>query len=156
MDIYSINVTDMNGQETNLTAYKGQVLLIVNTATGCGYTPQYKGLQSLYDTYSKRGFSVLDFPSNQFRQAPGEIREINDFCTLNYGTKFPRFAKIEVNGKNESPLYTFLKKEQNGVLGSNIKWNFTKFLVDKNGNVVKRYAPGDTPEAIEKDIIALL
>ena len=141
----------------SLAQYKGKVLLIVNTATGCGFTPQYEGLQKLYDTYKDKGLVILDFPCNQFaNQAPGTIDEINSFCTLNYGTTFPRFAKIDVNGDNESPLYTYLKKQKKGTLGTRIKWNFTKFLIDREGNVVQRYAPADTPESIEKDIVALL
>ncbi len=157
MSIYDIAVKDMKGNDVALSEYKGQVLLIVNTATGCGFTPQYKGLQELYDKYADKGFAVLDFPCNQFaHQAPGNIDEINSFCTINYGTTFPRFAKIDVNGGNESSLYTWLKAQQGGRLGSKIKWNFTKFLVDRNGNVVKRYAPTDKPEKLEKDIAGLL
>lgn len=137
--------------------FRGKVLLIVNTATGCGFTPQYDGLQHLYDKYNDKGFEILDFPSNQFaNQAPGTDEEINSFCTINFGTTFPRFAKTDVNGQNESPLYTFLKNAKGGILGSNIKWNFTKFLVDKGGNVVRRYGPTEKPEKIEKDIKELL
>ena len=156
-NIFDITVKDMKGNDVPLSEYKGKVLLIVNTATGCGFTPQYKGLQALYDKYAAQGFEVLDFPSNQFaNQAPGSIGEINSFCTVNYGTTFPRFAKIEVNGENESPLYTRLKAEKGGRLGSKIKWNFTKFLIDREGRVVKRYAPTVKPEKLEKDISNLL
>lgn len=155
MSIYDINVKDTNGKDGTLEAYKGKLLLIVNTATGCGFTPQYEGLQKLYDNYEEQGFAVLDFPCNQFgNQAPGSDDEISSFCSLNYGTTFPRFEKVDVNGENESPLFTFLKQEKGGTLGSKIKWNFTKFLVDQEGNVVKRYGPTHTPDKIEKDIIA--
>lgn len=132
-------------------------MLIVNTATGCGFTPQYSGLQALYDKYRSRGFVVLDFPCNQFAgQAPGTIEEIQSFCTLNYGTTFPRFAKVDVNGEDESLLFTFLKEQKNGLLGPAIKWNFTKFLIDRDGNVVKRYAPMDAPDKLAPDIEKLL
>lgn len=157
MRFYDITVKGRAGEDVTLAYYQGKVLLVVNTATGCGFTPQYEGLQKLYDTYRDKGFEILDFPCNQFgNQAPGTIEEIQSFCTLNYGTTFPRFAKIEVNGKNTSDLYRFLKKEKKGPLGAAIKWNFTKFLIDREGNVVTRYAPADTPESIEKDIAALL
>jgi glutathione peroxidase len=157
MSIYEISIIDKKNQETTLDEYKNQVLLIVNTATGCGYTPQYQGLQTLYDRYRDQGFSILDFPCNQFAgQAPGTVEEIDQFCTLNYGTTFPRFAKVTVNGQKASPLYKFLKQAKKGALGKRIAWNFTKFLIDRNGNVVARYGPSDTPEAIEKDILALL
>lgn len=137
--------------------YKGKVLLIVNTATGCGFTLQYDGLQQLYEKYNDQGFEILDFPSNQFaNQAPGTDMEINTFCTINFGTTFPRFSKIDVNGQNESPLYTFLKNAKGGVLGSTIKWNFTKFLMNRHGNVVRRYGPAEKPEKMEKDIKELL
>lgn len=157
MALYDIHVSDEKGEDVALEAYKGQVLLIVNTATGCGFTPQYEGLQALYDAHHNAGFEILDFPCNQFgHQAPGSAEEISEFCTLNYHTTFPRFAKIEVNGPGESPLYTYLKQQKGGVLGSKIKWNFTKFLIDRSGNVIKRYAPTVTPQDIEKDVLALL
>ena len=157
MSIYDYKVKDMRGNQVSLEDYKGQVLLIVNTATGCGFTPQYDGLEKLYQAYKDRGFVILDFPCNQFgNQAPGSEEEIHSFCTLKYNVSFPQFAKIEVNGANESPLYTFLKKEKGGVLGSAIKWNFTKFLVDRQGNVTERFAPTATPESIEDKIKALL
>lgn len=155
--IYDIEVKDNTGKTVSMSQYQGKVLLIVNTATGCGFTPQYEGLQKLYDKYHDAGFEVLDFPCNQFgNQAPGNDEEINDFCQVNYSTTFPRFAKIDVNGKNESPLYTYIKSEAKGALGSRVKWNFTKFLVDKDGKVIKRYASTDTPESIDKDIKNLL
>ena len=157
MKIYDFTVKGRAGEDVSLADYKGKVLLVVNTATGCGFTPQYEGLQKLYDAHKDKGFEVLDFPCNQFaNQAPGSEAEIQSFCTLNYGTTFPRFAKIDVNGKNASDLFKFLKKEKGSVLGSSIKWNFTKFLIDREGNVVKRFAPTDTPESIESDILALL
>lgn len=157
MNIYDITVKGRAGEDVSLSTYKGKVLLIVNTATGCGFTPQYDGLQKLYDAHKDKGFEILDFPCNQFgNQAPGTIEEIQSFCTLNYGTTFPRFAKIDVNGRNASELYKFLKKEKKTALGSTIKWNFTKFLIDREGKVVNRFAPADTPESIEKDILALL
>ena len=157
MTFYDFSVKGRADEDISLADYKGKVLLVVNTATGCGFTPQYEGLQKLYDAHKDKGFEVLDFPCNQFaNQAPGTNDEIQSFCTLNYGTTFPRFAKIDVNGKNASDLYKFLKKEKGSLLGSSIKWNFTKFLIDREGNVVKRYAPTDTPEGIESDIVALL
>jgi glutathione peroxidase len=157
MNIYDITVKDMDGNDVSIGDYKGKVMLIVNTATGCGFTPQYDGLQDLYDKYQDKGFEILDFPCNQFgEQAPGSEEEIHSFCTGRYGITFPQFAKIDVNGPNESPLFTFLKEQKGGLLGKNIKWNFTKFLVDKNGNVIKRYASTDTPEKIDKDIASLL
>ena len=157
MNIFDIAVKDTKGNDAPLSEYKGKVLLVVNTATGCGFTPQYKGLQALYDKYAAQGFEVLDFPCNQFaNQAPDSINEINSFCSINYGTTYPRFAKIDVNGENESPLYTWLKAEKGGKLGSKIKWNFTKFLIDREGRVVKRYAPTFKPEKLEQDISNLL
>ena len=140
-----------------MSQFEGKVLLIVNTATGCGFTPQYKGLQELYDKYREQGFEVLDFPCNQFgHQAPGTNDEIDSFCTLKYHTTFPRFAKIDVNGKNEEPLFHFLKQEKGGFMGDDIKWNFTKFLISRDGSVVERYAPITKPEKIEQDILKLL
>lgn len=157
MNIYDYTVKNANGQEVSLREYEGQVLLIVNTATGCGFTPQYEGLENLYQKYQNSGLQILDFPCNQFgNQAPGTESEIQQFCSLKYNTTFPLFAKIEVNGKNEEPLYTYLKSQQKGTLGSKIKWNFTKFLVDRNGNVVARFAPTTTPEKLEEEIVKLL
>ena len=147
-----------NGEPQNLSDYRGKVLLIVNTASRCGFTPQYTGLESLHQTYGERGFSVLAFPCNQFGgQEPGSEEEIQSFCDLNYQTSFPLFSKIEVNGAASHPLYAHLKEQAPGVLGSKrIKWNFTKFLVDQRGDVVQRYAPSIKPEAIASDIEALL
>jgi glutathione peroxidase len=148
---YSANLND--GKLKKLTAYKGKVLLVVNTASQCGFTPQYKGLQELYAKYKDRGFAVLGFPCDQFgHQEPGDDEEIKSFCETNYGVDFPLFAKIEVNGENAHPLYTFLKSEKGGLLGDAIKWNFTKFLIDKQGNVVDRYAPMTPPDSIARDI----
>jgi len=147
-----------NGESQDLNDYQGKVLLIVNTASKCGFTPQYTGLESLHQTYGERGFSVLAFPCNQFGgQEPGSEEEIQSFCDLNYQTSFPLFSKIEVNGAASHPLYAHLKEQAPGVLGSKrIKWNFTKFLVNQHGEVVKRYAPSTKPEAIASDIEALL
>ncbi len=157
MSIYDYKVKDTKGNEVELSQFKGKVLLIVNTATGCGFTPQYDGLEKLYAEYKDKGLEILDFPCNQFgNQAPGTEEEIVSFCTLKFGVTFKQFAKIEVNGKNEEPLYTYLKSQKGGVLGSNIKWNFTKFLVDREGNVVERYAPTVTPDKIESKIKELL
>ncbi len=157
MNIYDLEVKDKDGKVVSMETYRGKVLLIVNTATGCGFTPQYEGLQSLYNKYQDKGLEILDFPCNQFgNQAPGNEQEIMTFCQLNYNTTFPLFAKIEVNGDNADPLFTYLKSQQKGMMGSNIKWNFTKFLVDKEGNVVDRFAPTVTPDKLESQIIELL
>ena len=157
MKIYDIKVKTIDDTESTLKQYEKKVLLIVNTATGCGFTPQYEGLQKLYDKYQEKGLEILDFPCNQFgNQAPGTIKEINSFCSLNYGTTFPRFAKVDVNGENEAPIYKYLKSQKKGLLISKIKWNFTKFLVDREGNIIKRYAPTYSPSKIEKDILKLL
>ena len=157
MSIYDIKVKDANGNDISLSEYKGKVLLIVNTATGCGFTPQYDGLQDLYEKYQEKGFEILDFPCNQFgNQAPGTQEEIASFCSSRFGITFRQFAKTDVNGKNQSPLYKFLKEQKGGILGDNIKWNFTKFLVDRNGNVVDRFAPTVTPEKIDKYVEEVL
>ena len=156
--VTDFSATLSNGNEVALGDYAGKVLLIVNTASKCGFTPQYTGLESLQKNYSASGFSVLAFPCNQFGgQEPGTEQDIESFCDLNYQTSFPLFSKIEVNGASSHPLFTHLKSEAPGVLGSKrIKWNFTKFLVNQQGKVVKRYAPSTKPEAIAKDIEALL
>lgn len=157
MSIYDYVMKDVDGNQVSLADYKGKVLLIVNTATGCGFTPQYEGLEKLYQQYKDQGFEILDFPCNQFgNQAPGTEKEIVSFCQLNYNVTFKQFAKIEVNGANEAPLYTYLKKQKGGLLGSAIKWNFTKFLVDREGNVVDRFGSVEAPEKLEKSIKALL
>ena len=178
--VYDFKAVDDQGQKVSLSAYKGKVLLIVNTATRCGFTPQYKELESLYEKYAKDGFEILDFPCNQFgEQAPGTIKEIRQFCTAKFNVQFPQFDKIEVNGANEHPLYTFLKA-QKGFSGfdtndqrgkfmdemlrkrdadydqkSDIKWNFTKFLISRDGQVLKRYEPTARMEDLESDIRAL-
>lgn len=157
MKIYDFKVRNAKGVEVPLTEYQGKVLLIVNTATGCGFTPQYEGLQNLYSRYKDKGLEILDFPCNQFgHQAPGTEEEIQDFCSLKYNTTFPLFAKVDVNGKNAEPLFKFLKKQKGGFLGNDIKWNFTKFLVSRDGTVVERYSPVTKPEKIESDILKLL
>lgn len=157
MTIYDYQIKDSKGNLVSMNQYRGKVLLIVNTATGCGFTPQYKGLQELYERYQNQGFEVLDFPCNQFaNQAPGTEEEIQSFCQLRYGTTFPMFYKIDVNGNNEEPLFAFLKSQQKGVMSNKIKWNFTKFLVDRKGRVVERFAPTTTPEKINVRIKELL
>jgi glutathione peroxidase len=156
--IYGFSAESLDGAPVSLDKYRDKVLLIVNTASECGFTPQYKGLQEIYQAYAARGFEVLGFPCNQFgKQEPGDAAQIGSFCEKNYGVSFPMFAKIEVNGANAHPLYKYLKDKEPGLLGIEaIKWNFTKFLVDRNGNVVKRYAPQTKPEAITDDIEKLL
>ena len=157
MSVYDFTVKDINGQEVSLSQYQGKVLLIVNTATRCGFTPQYQGLEALYEKYQAKGLEILDFPCNQFGgQAPEDEEGIKSFCQLNYQVSFPQFAKICVNGKDANPLYEYLKKEKSGLLGGAIKWNFTKFLIDKNGEVVARYAPTDKPEDLAAAIEKLL
>lgn len=179
--VLDFTVKDRKGNDVKLSEYKGKILLIVNTATRCGFTPQYEELEALYKNYKEKGLEILDFPCNQFgNQAPGTEEEIHNFCTLNFGTEFPQFKKIEVNGENEDPLFTFLKKEKgfagfdlNHPIGKildemmtksdpdytqkpDIKWNFTKFLIDRDGNVVARYEPTHDIKLIEEDIKKLL
>jgi glutathione peroxidase len=158
MGAYDFTARTLQGTDKPLADYRGQVLLVVNVASRCGFTPQYAGLEALYRKYRDRGFQVLGFPCNQFgAQEPGTEAEIGQFCSTTYDVTFPMFAKIDVNGDGAHPLYRYLKGEKPGVLGTEaIKWNFTKFLVDRNGNVVKRYGPADKPEAIEADVAALL
>ena len=179
MSIYDITVKNGKGEDVNLSEYKGKVLLVVNTATGCGFTPQYEGLEKMYEKYHDKGLEILDFPCNQFgNQAPGTDAEIHEFCTLKYHTSFDQFQKVDVNGENESPLFTFLKSQKGfegfpGITGKvlipvvkakdpdyknnpDIKWNFTKFLVDREGNVVERFESTVTPEKIEKAVEELL
>lgn len=157
MNIYDFEVKNDEGQMVSLSEFKGKVLLIVNTATGCGFTPQYEGLEKLYREYKDQGFEILDFPCNQFgNQAPGSMSEIKEFCQLSYDTSFPLFAKIEVNGEQEAPLYTFLKSQKGGAFGKKIKWNFTKFLLDREGQVIERFAPTVTPDKMESKIVELL
>lgn len=177
MSIYDFKVKDTQKNEVSMSGYEGQVLLIVNTATGCGFTPQYSGLSELYDKYQGQGFEILDFPCNQFlNQAPGSDEQLASFCKVNFGTKFKTFAKVDVNGKNAEPLFTWLKENapadledseagelkktlkrlKQAVVGKDIKWNFTKFLVNREGKVVARYAPTFKPEDIEANIKKLL
>jgi len=157
MNIYEISVRKMNGVGIKMEAYKGKVLLIVNTASKCGLTPQFKDLETLYIEYKDKGLEILGFPSNQFaNQDPGSNEEILNFCQVNYGVTFPMFEKIEVNGDNTHPLYQYLKDETKSILGKDIKWNFTKFLVDRDGRVIKRYAPSVAPLSLKKDINKLL
>ena len=179
MSIYDLKIKNRNGENVSMADFKGKVLIIVNTATGCGFTPQYEGLEKLYKEYHDKGLEILDFPCNQFgSQAPGSDDEIHEFCTLKYNTTFDQFAKIDVNGENEDPLFAYIKKEKvddviEGIKNKiamktiekisttaknpeDIKWNFTKFLVDKEGNVVERYSPTYKPEDMEKRILELL
>ena len=156
--LYDITVDDIHGKPVKLSKYKGKVLLIVNTASECGFTPQYKGLEKLYEKLHGKGLEVLGFPCNQFgAQEPGDEKAIEQFCELNYGVTFPMFAKVDVNGANASPLFKHLKSEKKGLLGSEaIKWNFTKFLVDRDGTVVERFAPNAEPKDLEPDVAKLL
>jgi len=158
MNIYDIEVTTIDGLRKKMDEYRGKTLLVVNVASKCGFTPQYTGLQRLYDDYKEKGLVVLGFPCDQFgHQEPGNEEEIQNFCSTNYNVTFPMFAKIDVNGSGTHPLYAHLKSEKKGLLGSeSIKWNFTKFLVDSEGAVVRRYAPNDTPEKISEDVKAVL
>ena len=157
MSVYDFTMKAASGEMISLSAYRGKVLLIVNTATSCGFTPQYAGLQSLYEKYQDQGLEILDFPCNQFgHQAPGTDAEITAFCQLNDSTSFPRFAKIDVNGPEEAPLYAWLKQQKGGVMSRNIKWNFTKFLLDRQGHVVGRFAPTAEPAQLERRIAHLL
>ena len=153
MNVYDFTVKDKKGNDVSLSEYKGKVLVIVNTATKCGLTPQYDALEAMYEKYHDKGFEILDFPCNQFlAQAPGTVEEIDSFCTLKFNTKFPRFAKIKVNGKEADPLYVFLKEQKPG----RIEWNFAKFLIDKEGNVAERFASKDIPEKMTESIEKLL
>lgn len=156
-NIYDFTVLNQDDQAVSLADYRGKVLVVVNTATGCGITPQYQGLQTLYDRYKEQGLEILDFPCNQFiGQAPGTAEEINTFCTLNYQTTFPRFAKIKGNGKEADSLYDWLKSQVSGPLGKRIEWNFAKFLINREGQVVKRYSSKTDPMEMEEDLKALL
>ena len=156
--VYDFEASDIKGQQNKLDKYKGKVLLVVNTASKCGLTPQFEGLESLYKKYQPQGLEIIGFPCNQFgKQDPGSNDEIEEFCQLNYGVSFPMFAKIDVNGSGTHPLYQHLKQEAPGLLGSKkIKWNFTKFLINKNGEVISRFAPATTPEKLESAIEAAL
>lgn len=156
-DFYNYDVINHKGETVSLEDYKGKVVLVVNTASKCGFTPQYAGLQELHEQFHERGLEILAFPCNQFgQQESGSNEEIQSFCQFNFGLTFPVFGKLEVNGKNEHPLYTYLKSEKKGLVGRNIKWNFTKFIVDRQGNVVKRYAPTVKPLKMVSDIEKLI
>ena len=155
--IYDFTAKSLQGEDVSLKRFAGQVLLIVNTASACGFTPQYRGLEKLQQAYGPRGFAVLGFPCNQFgRQEPGNAAQIQQFCASNYAVSFPMFDKIDVNGDHAHPLYQYLKGAKSGLLGPSIKWNFTKFLIDRSGKVVARHAPTTTPEALTREIEALL
>jgi len=158
MSIYEFSATNIKGQEVSLSDYQGKVILIVNTASKCGFTPQFEGLENLHKELEEQGLVILGFPCNQFgSQDPGDDDQIEEFCQLNYGVSFPMFSKIDVNGSEAHPLYAYMKKQARGVLGSKtIKWNFTKFLINKEGDVIQRYAPNDKPENIKVDIQELL
>jgi glutathione peroxidase len=157
MSFYDYSAKKISGQEVSMGEYKGKVLLIVNTASKCGFTPQFKELEDLYEEYKDQGFEVLGFPCNQFmNQDPAGNGEINSFCQLNYGVTFTMFEKIDVNGKDAHPIYKFLRSQEKGLLSDKVKWNFTKFLVDSEGNVFKRYAPTTAPMSIKEDIEGLL
>lgn len=154
MNLYDFEAVTIDGKTQKLADYRGKTVLVVNVASACGYTPQYEGLEALYKKHKDKGLVVLGFPCNQFgAQEPGTDKEIADFCSVNYGVTFPLFAKVDVNGDKEHPLFAWLKSQKKGIFGTAaIKWNFSKFLVDGNGDVIKRYGSGDTPEAIEKDL----
>ena len=155
--IYDFNVEDSKGKSQPLSLYKGKVMLVVNTASKCGYTPQYKDLQKLYDTWHEKGLEILAFPCNQFGdQETGTNEEIQEFCQINYGLSFPVFAKIDVNGKHAHPFYQYLRSQKRNLLSNAIKWNFTKFLIDQNGNVINRYDPSLNPKEISRKIQKLL
>ncbi len=158
MTVYQFEAKKINGETISLSEYKGEVLLIVNTASNCGFTPQYKELQELYEQYKEKGFTVLGFPCNQFmNQEPGTESDIQSFCEMNFGVTFPLFSKVDVNGKSAHPLFKYLTEEAPGVLGMKaVKWNFTKFLVDRSGEVVERYAPNTNPKEISQDIEKLI
>ncbi len=156
-NFYDFKANTLQGKEISMSDYKGKVVLVVNTASKCGLTPQFEGLETLYKKYSDKGLVILGFPCNQFAgQDPGTASEIGEFCTKNYGVTFQMMEKIDVNGKDAHPLYKYLKKKLGGTFGDSIKWNFTKFLIDKNGTPVKRFAPTDKPADLEKDIVKAL
>ncbi|WP_372757569.1 glutathione peroxidase [Lactococcus lactis] len=157
MNFYDLSAVKMNGETVSMSDFKGKVVIVVNTASKCGFTPQFEGLEKLYENYKDQGLEILGFPCNQFaNKDAGENSEINEFCQLNYGVTFPMFQKIKVNGKEAHPLYQFLKKEAKGALSGTIKWNFTKFLIDREGNVIERFAPKTEPKEMEEEIQKLL
>lgn len=157
MGLFDIDLEKMDGTKINMENYRNKIILVVNTASKCGYTPQFEGLQKLYEKYKDKNFVILGFPCNQFaNQDPKTNEEILSFCSLNYGVTFPMFKKIDVNGANAHQLFKYLKKHKRGAFGPKILWNFTKFLIDKDGNIVRRYSPNKKPETIEEDILKLL
>ena len=157
MSVYQFSVKNQSGEDVSLKQFEGKVLLIVNTATKCGFTPQYEELEALYEKYEDKGFVVLDFPCNQFfRQAPGSDEEINQFCSMKFNTKFPRFKKVEVNGDNADPLFVYLEKQNEKGKVKKVKWNFTKFLIGRDGEFIARFEPTAKPNSFEKEIIAAL
>ncbi|MCI6691981.1 MAG: glutathione peroxidase [Clostridium sp.] len=157
MNFYDFKANDINGKEVNMNNYKGKVVLVVNTASKCGFTPQLKDLEDLYKEYKDSGVEILGFPCNQFlNQEPGDNNEVKNFCQINYGVTFNMFEKIDVNGSNAHPIYKYLKDQEKGILTKDIKWNFTKFLIDRNGNVIKRYSPTTSPLKIKEDIEKIL
>ena len=157
MNFYDLSAVKMNGETVSMSDFKGKVVIVVNTASKCGFTPQFEGLEKLYENYKDQGLEILGFPCNQFaNQDAGENSENNEFCQLNYGVTIPKFQKIKVNGKEAHPLYQFLKKEAKGALSGTIKWNFTKFLIDREGNVIERFAPKTEPKEMEEEIQKLL
>lgn len=157
MKFYDFEAIDLDGNNVKMEDYKDKVVIVVNTASKCGLSPQFKDLEDLYLKYKDKGLEILGFPCNQFAgQEPGDSKDIQSFCELNYGVTFKMFSKIKVNGEDAHPLWKFLKEEQGGLLSSAIKWNFTKFLIDRNGNVVSRYAPKDNPKIMEDEIVTLL
>ncbi|GAA0108885.1 glutathione peroxidase [Clostridium tertium] len=157
MSFYEYSAKNIDGKEINMSDYKGNIILVVNTASKCGFTPQLKDLEELYKEYKDSGVEILGFPCNQFlNQEPGENKEVKNFCQINYGVTFNMFEKIDVNGSNTHPIYKYLKEQEKGLLTKDIKWNFTKFLIDKEGNVIKRYSPATSPLKIKTDIEKLL
>lgn len=157
MSFYEYSAKNIDGKEINMSDYKGNIILVVNTASKCGFTPQLKNLEELYKEYKDSGVEILGFPCNQFlNQEPGENKEVKNFCQINYGVTFNMFEKIDVNGSNTHPIYKYLKEQEKGLLTKDIKWNFTKFLIDKEGNVIKRYSPATSPLKIKTDIEKLL
>lgn len=157
MDFYTLEATKINGDVVSMSAYKGKTIIVVNTASKCGFTPQFEGLQKLYEKYKDQGLIILGFPCNQFgKQDPGKGEEIQEFCQINYGVTFPIFDKVDVNGSNTHPIFKYLKSHLSGFLGSRIKWNFTKFIIDKNGKPIKRFGPTTKPEDMESFVKSLM
>ena len=157
MNFHNLEATKLNGEKIPMSNYAGKTIIVVNTASKCGLTPQFEGLENLYKKYQDKGLVILGFPCNQFAgQEPGNAKEIAEFCQVNYGVTFPMFAKVDVNGENTDPIFQYLKSEKPGLFGKGIKWNFTKFIVDKNGNAVKRFSPTTKPEKMESTILKML